>query len=131
MNTASTIPLVTVAHFAQLLQGLQQGTPGVVSATLASVDGLTVTSTLSDAGEADRLSAMAGSLGGLAAALAHESGRGEPRRLILDTAQGLVVAVHVPRPAGALVLTVVAEARTVLGHLLWHCRQVGERMAAA
>lgn len=130
MTTLPAIPLVTVSRFSQLLAALQSGTPGVASVTLASADGLTVTSTLGDVGDADRLSAMAGSLGGLAAAMAHESGRGEPRRLILDTAHGLVVAVNVPRPGGTLVLTVVAEASTVLGQLLWNCRHITERLMA-
>lgn len=128
MTTLPSIPLITVSRFSQLLAALQSGTPGVASATLTSADGLTVTSTLGDVGDADRLSAMASSLGGLAAAMAHESGRGQPRRLILDTTQGLVVAVHVPRPGGTLVLTVVADASTVLGQLLWNCRHITERL---
>ncbi|QHE76239.1 roadblock/LC7 domain-containing protein [Hydrogenophaga sp. PBL-H3] len=130
MSEAIHLPLVTIARFADLLGALMRDTPGVVSVTLASADGLTVTSTLSNSREADRLSAMAGSMGGLAAALSRESGHGTPHRMIMESAQGLILAMAVPRPAGELVLTVVTDAQAVLGKLLWSCRQTVDRLAA-
>lgn len=128
---ASSLPLVTIARFTELLGALQRSTAGVVSATLASPDGLTVSSTLSDSHEADRLSAMAGSMGGLAAALSRESGHGAPQRLILESAEGLVLALSVPLPAGPLVLAVVSTPQAVLGRLLWNCRQTVSRLVSA
>ena len=54
----SSLRLVTIARLAEILAELQRETPGVLSATLASADGLTVASTLSNNHEADKLSAM-------------------------------------------------------------------------
>ena len=61
-SAGTALRLVTIAQLAELLGELQRGTPGILSATLASADGFTVASTLSDSQDADRLSAMSGSL---------------------------------------------------------------------
>lgn len=119
------------ARWSELLSGLQRSTAGIQSATLASADGLTLSSTLSDPREADRFSAMASSMSGLAAALSHESGHGAPQRLILESAEGLFVAMAVPRPAGLLVLAVVASPQAMLGKLLWNCRRAVGRLAGS
>ena len=123
MSEAVHLPLVTIAGMADLLKALVADTPGVTSATLASLDGLTVASTLSSSRDADRISAMASSMGGLAAAMTQESGHGVPHRMILESSRGLIVTLGVPRPSGEMVLTVVTDTRTVLGKLLWSCRQ--------
>ena len=72
----SSLRLVTIARLAEILAELQRETPGVLSATLASADGLTVASTLSNNHEADKLSAMSGSLSALAGAMTREAGHG-------------------------------------------------------
>ncbi len=128
------LSLITIAKFADLLARLQRETPGVLNATLASADGLTVASTLRVSQEADRVAAMSSSLAGLASALTRETGHGSPRRLILESDQGLIVALQVPLPGGDLVLAVIASTEAVLGQLLWACRhavaQLGDAAAA-
>jgi predicted regulator of Ras-like GTPase activity (Roadblock/LC7/MglB family) len=119
-----------VALLAQRLETLQQETTGVLSLVLASADGLTVASTLRVREEADRLSAMSGSLAGLTAALVHETGHGAPERLIVESSKGYITTLQVPMAAGGdLVLTVVASKQAVLGKLLWSCRQTANQMS--
>lgn len=128
--------LVTIARLADILADLQRGTPGVVSATLASADGLTVASTLADSHDADKLSAMSGSLSALAGAMTREAGHAAPERLILESGSGHIVSMNVPVPAtaastGDLVLTVVTNQSSLLGKLLWSCRSTADLVIAA
>ena len=114
-----------------LLAELQRGTPGVLSATLASADGLTVASTLSNNHEADKLSAMSGSLSALAGAMTREAGHGVPERLILESSTGHIVTMGVSTASGDLVLTVVTNQSSLLGKLLWSCRSTADLVTAA
>ena len=123
--------LVTIARLADILGELVRASPGVVSATLASVDGFTVASTLSNSQDADKLSAMSGSLSALAGVLTREAGHVRPERLILESDSGQIVSMNVPMPAGDLVLTVVTTPSSVLGKLLWSCRNTADLIAAA
>ncbi len=127
----SSLRLVTIARLADLLGELQRGTPGILSATLASADGLTVASTLSDSQDADKLSAMSGSLSALAGALTREAGHGAPERLILESGSGHIVSMGLPVPSGDLVLTVVTNESSLLGKLLWSCRNTADLVIAA
>lgn len=128
---AAPLRLVTIARLADILAQLQRGAPGVVSATLASADGLTVASTLADSQDADRLSAMSGSLSALAGAMTREAGHAAPERLILESGSGHIVAMSVPAPTGELVLTVVTNESSLLGKLLWSCRSTADLVMAA
>lgn len=123
--------LVTIARLADILADLQRGTLGVLSATLASADGLTVASTLSDTQDADRVSAMSGSLSALAGAMTREAGHGAPERLILQSGNGHIVSMSVSTGSGDLVLTVVTNQTSLLGKLLWSCRNTADLIAAA
>lgn len=127
--------LVTIARLADILADLQRGAPGVVSATLASADGLTVASTLANSHDADKLSAMSGSLSALAGAMTREAGHAAPERLILESGSGHIVSMNVPvstsPSSGDLVLTVVTNQSSVLGKLLWSCRSTADLVTAA
>lgn len=123
--------LMTIARLADILADLQRGTLGVLSATLASADGLTVASTLSDTQDADRVSAMSGSLSALAGAMTREAGHGAPERLILQSGNGHIVSMSVSTGSGDLVLTVVTNQTSLLGKLLWSCRNTADLIAAA
>lgn len=131
VGDAAPLRLVTIARLADILADLQRGTPGVLSATLASADGLTVASTLSDTQDADKLSAMSGSLSALAGAMTREAGHGAPERLILESGNGHIVSMNVPTSAGDLVLTVVTNQSSLLGKLLWSCRSTADGVTAA
>lgn len=122
--------LVTIARLADILAELQRDAPGMVSATLASADGLTVASTLSNSQDADKLSAMSGSLSALAGAMTCEAGHARPERLILESGSGHIVSMNVPVPTGDLVLTVVTNESSVLGKLLWSCRSTADLVFA-
>ncbi len=128
---ATSLRLVTIAQLAGLLGELQRGTPGILSATLASADGFTVASTLSDSQDADKLSAMSGSLSALAGAMTREAGHSAPERLILESGSGHIVSMNVPVPSGDLVLTVVTNESSLLGKLLWSCRNTADQVVAA
>lgn len=128
---ATSLRLVTIAQLAGLLGELQRGTPGILSATLASADGFTVASTLSDSQDADKLSAMSGSLSALAGAMTREAGHSAPERLILESGSGHIVSMNVPAPSGDLVLTVVTNESSLLGKLLWSCRNTADQVVAA
>lgn len=121
----------TVAHYSRLLTGLQQDTHGVLSVTLASADGLTVASTLTDAHEAARLAAMSGSISALASALARETDHGAPERLILESSQGLILTMNVASTNGDMVLTVVTSREALLGKLLWSCSAAVQALGGA
>ena len=110
---------------------LQRSAPGVVSATLASADGLTVASTLTNSQDADKLSAMSGSLSALAGAMTREAGHAAPERLILESDSGHIVSMNVPVPTGDLVLTVITNQSSLLGKLLWSCRSTADQVIAA
>lgn len=127
---AQPLRLVTIARFSELLLQLRRDTPGVLSATLASADGLMVASTLSQSQEADRISAMSGSISALADALTRETGHGAPDRLILESAGGRIVSMSVPAATGAMVLTVVSSPASLLGKLLWNCSASVEALCA-
>ena len=128
---SSSLRLVTIAQLAGLLGELQRSTPGILSATLASADGFTVASTLSDSQDADKLSAMSGSLSALAGAMTREAGHSAPERLILESGSGHIVSMNVPVPSGDLVLTVVTNETSLLGKLLWSCRNTADQVMAA
>ena len=135
-NTPATaasmsLRLVTIARLADILADLQRSAPGVLSATLASADGLTVASTLSDTWDADKLSAMSGSLSALAGAMAREAVHGTPERLILESLSGHIVTMNVPVRSGDLVLTVVTNEASLLGKLLWSCNSAADLVIAA
>lgn len=130
-SAGTALRLVTIAQLAELLGELQRGTPGILSATLASADGFTVASTLSDSQDADRLSAMSGSLSALAGAMTREAGHSAPERLILESGSGHIVSMNVPVPSGDLVLTVVTNESSLLGKLLWSCRNTADQVVAA
>ncbi|MBU0746463.1 MAG: roadblock/LC7 domain-containing protein [Gammaproteobacteria bacterium] len=130
-RAAAPLRLVTIARLADILGELQRGTPGVLSATLASTDGLTVASTLSDTQDADKLSAMSGSLSALAGAMTREAGHGVPERLILESGTGHIVSMNVPTTSGDLVLTVVTNQASLLGKLLWSCRSTADLVCVA
>jgi predicted regulator of Ras-like GTPase activity (Roadblock/LC7/MglB family) len=123
--------LTLVARCAELLAELRAGTSGVVSATVSTTDGLAVASTLADRHEVDKLSAMSSSIAALASALTREAARGEPERVILESARGHIVSMKVPAAHAGLVLTVVGDDNAVLGKLLWSCRAISERIAAS
>lgn len=129
-SAGTALRLVTIAQLAGLLGELQRGTPGILSATLASADGFTVASTLSDSQDADRLSAMSGSLSALAGAMTREAGHSAPERLILESGSGHIVSMNVPVPSGDLVLTVVTNESSLLGKLLWSCRNTADQVVA-
>jgi predicted regulator of Ras-like GTPase activity (Roadblock/LC7/MglB family) len=120
----------TVTQYTQLLISLKNDTHGVLSVTLASADGLTVASTLSDAHEAARLAAMSGSISALASALARETDHGAPERLILESSQGLILTMNVPAASGDMVLTVVTSRDALLGKLLWSCSSAVQSLGA-
>ncbi|EJE48553.1 hypothetical protein PMI14_07007 [Acidovorax sp. CF316] len=128
---ATSLRLVTIAQLAGLLGELQRGTPGILSATLASADGFTVASTLSDSQDADKLSAMSGSLSALAGAMTREAGHSAPERLILESGSGHIVSMNLSVPSGDLVLTVVTNESSLLGKLLWSCRNTADQVIAA
>jgi uncharacterized protein len=121
--------LVLVSRYAELLQRLRSGTAGVTSASIATADGLAVASTLTDEHDIDKLAAMSGSIAALASALTRETGHGEPERVVLESATGLIVSMKVPGPGGGMVLTVVTDRHAVLGKLLWDCRATALEIA--
>ena len=83
---AAPLRLLTITQFSDALRRLRQDTPGVLSATLASTDGLTIASTLSRSQEADRIAAMSGSISALAGALTRETGHETPETENLSSA---------------------------------------------
>ncbi len=122
--------LTLVAHCAERLGAMQAGTAGLVSATVATVDGFAVASTLADRHEVDRLAAMSGSIAALAAAMTREARHGEPERVILESSDGHIVSMKVPAVTPGLVLTLVSDDSAVLGKLLWQCKTAAEDIAA-
>ncbi len=130
-SSANAPRLLLVARCAELVNELRQGTSGVLSATVATTDGLAVASTLDDRHEVAKLAAMSGSIAALAGALAQETNHGEPERLVLESSQGHIVSMRVPAQPSNLVLTVVTDRRAVLGKLLWDCRATADKIAAA
>ena len=126
----SSLRLVTIARLAEILAELQRETPGVLSATLASADGLTVASTLSNNHEADKLSAMSSSLSALAGAMTREAGHRVPERLILEPTTAPTVTMGVPTASGDLVLTVITNQSSLPGMLLWSCRSDADLVTA-
>lgn len=128
---AAALPrLALVARCAELLAELRQSASGVLSATVATADGLPVASTLANKHEVDKLSAMSGSISALASAMTRETGHGEPERMILESSRGHIVSMKVPTTGSSLVLTVVSDDNAVLGKLLWHCKATTEKISA-
>lgn len=129
-DAQSPLRLITISRLSEILGDLQRDLPGVVVATLASADGLTVAATLSTSLDAAKLSAMSGSLSALACAMTRETGHAAPEQLILESKGGHIVSMSVPTPTGDLVLTVVANQSTLLGKLLWSCRATAEAVTS-
>lgn len=127
---AAPVRLALVARCAELLEDLRRNASGVMSATVATTDGLSVASTLSNKSEVDKLAAMSGSIAALAAAFTRETGHGEPGRVILESSRGHIVSLKVPDCGPDMVLTVVTDNNAVLGKLLWHCRATVDGIAA-
>lgn len=125
---APALRLLTIAQLSQVLEQLRRDTPGVLSATLASTDGLTIASTLTRSHEADRIAAMSGSISALAGALTRETGHDAPERVILESANGRILAMSVPAATGEMVLAVVASPAALLGKLLWSCAATAQAL---
>ena len=116
---------------ADLLAQLRRDTAGVVSASIATADGLPVASTLTEDPEIDKLAAISGSISALASALSRQVGHGDPDRFILESASGTIVSLKVPGQQGGMVLTVVTDRNAVLGKLLWDCRATAVGVASS
>jgi predicted regulator of Ras-like GTPase activity (Roadblock/LC7/MglB family) len=130
MHAAVPPGLLLVSRYADLLARLRRDTAGVVSASLATADGLAVASTLADEEDIDRLAAMSGSIAALASALTRETGHGEPERVVLESETGVIVSLKVAGQQGGMVLTVVTDRDAVLGKLLWDCRATALEIVA-
>lgn len=128
-TTPFTAPrLLLVACCAEQLATLRADTPGLASATIATLDGTLVASTLADREQADKLAAMASSISALSAALTREAGHGEPERVTLESSEGQILTCKVSDRGAGLVLLAVADRQAVLGTLLWQCKAAAERI---
>lgn len=116
-------------YCAGLLGDFCETTAGVQSSTVATVDGVTVASTLIGKFESDKLSALSSSMSALAAALAREVGHPEPDRVLLESEHGRIIFIKVPIATAGIVFTAVTDHSALLGTLLWSCRSTAEKLA--
>ena len=114
-------------YCAALLRDFCAQTHGVESATFATFDGVTVASTIDGKNEGDKMSAMSSSISALAAALTREVRHAEPDRVLLESGDGRIVFIKIP--AAGIVFAAVTDQHTVLGTLLWSCRNTTEKLA--
>jgi predicted regulator of Ras-like GTPase activity (Roadblock/LC7/MglB family) len=117
------------AYCTTLLQDFCAKTSGVQSATFATFDGVTVASTINGKTEGDKIAAMSSSISALAAALTREVHHPEPDRVLLESEHGRIVFIKIPAANAGIVFTAVTDHNTVLGTLLWNCRNTSERLA--
>ncbi len=117
------------AYCVTLLQDFCAKTAGVQSATFATYDGVTVASTISGKTEGDKIAAMSSSISALAAALTREVRHPDPDRVLLESEQGRIVFIKIPAARVGIVFTAVTDPTTVLGTLLWNCRNTSDRLA--
>lgn len=117
------------AYCTGLLKDFCAATAGVQSSTVATVDGVTVASTIPGKLESDKLSALSSSMSALAAALAREVGHPEPDRVLLESEQGRIIFIKVPVAGAGVVFTAVTDHNASLGTLLWSCRSTAEKLA--
>jgi predicted regulator of Ras-like GTPase activity (Roadblock/LC7/MglB family) len=105
------------------LQELQMNTPDVEGASVVSVDGLTMASSLPGAVEEDRVAAMSAAMLSLGERIASELGRGMLDEVYVKGERGYVVLRAVGEEA---VLTVLARQQTKLGLLFLDMRRASE-----
>ena len=110
---------------------MQETNPGIISVTATTSDGFTLATTLRLRADADKLSAMASSMGALGAALSQSAGRGGVDNLVMETAEGKIALMRVSGLKEQVVLAVVADASVNLGQLLWACRNACQKISEA
>lgn len=115
------------------MQSVQQslaalvGRPDVSGAAFVSSDGLLLAAQLPDSADREALAALGSSLLRDGGQLAGAVGRTAPERLVLDTADGVVVACRLGDGAA---LVVLAAPDADAGLLLYHLRQQQPDLAA-
>ena len=96
-------------------------TPGIMLAQLTTADGFEVAAAMRDPKKSStaKLAAMSSSLHALCEAMVIESGLETSRNLIIESDDGHIVMMSIPKIKPAMSLMVVSDRSAILGHLLW------------
>jgi predicted regulator of Ras-like GTPase activity (Roadblock/LC7/MglB family) len=109
-----------------LLDALVDRAGSIIGAVLASADGLPIASVAPASLSATRLSAMGSALLGLCDAAAGESHIGACNDVIVDAAEGRLLAMSVNYRNAPAVLLAVGSPGAPLGHVLWTTRNCAQ-----
>jgi predicted regulator of Ras-like GTPase activity (Roadblock/LC7/MglB family) len=97
----------------------------IQAAALVSLDGFTMASALPDGMQEDRVGAMSAAILGLGERAAAELGRGHLSQVFIEGADGYVLLMA---SGDRAVLTVLADAASKLGLVLYDMRQAAEEI---
>jgi predicted regulator of Ras-like GTPase activity (Roadblock/LC7/MglB family) len=107
------------------LDALMEHSQDIQAAALVSLDGFTMASALPDGMQEDRVGAMSAAILGLGERAAAELGRGHLSQVFIEGADGYVLLMASGNRA---VLTVLADAASKLGLVLYDMRQAAEEI---
>lgn len=124
MNASKKISNTQKAAAQKAVNNLANGSTGIKSVVLSSLDGFEIAKFPDDAAKASKLAAMGSSLNALAYALAREGGMRTVRNVLIETADGNVVVCAVSAAGSNATLSLFADNNAVLGHLLWVTKRV-------
>lgn len=114
-----------------LVDELVSSLDGVYAAQVATIDGFDLAHAQRREIDASRLAAMTSALAALGTELGREVGVGSSQGVIVDGEGGHAVVHTVVRPEGALVVTVLADRRAVLGMLKLSVADCCRKLASA
>ena len=102
---------------------------GAVAIVISTADGFEVAARARDAAQSSRLSAMASSIAAIGAVIGEETMTGACRGIFIEADMGQIVMVEIRHPEHVLILTIVTDARALLGAVTYSARQTALALA--
>lgn len=130
MNEVASLAVQSAPLFQTELAVLAAAVPDFIEAVISTEDGFDVAARGSSAESAAKIAAMTSSLHALGETMANETGLGDCRSVVVDTAAGKVVIMRIDNADANLRLTVVARHTALLGSVLFAARQCAQRVAS-
>jgi uncharacterized protein len=112
-------------------QAMLSALSGVVAVIVASADGFDLASAVAGGVDPARLAAMASSISAIGGVVSQEAGLGRARSVTINTDNGFAYVSTVQRPAGDLIVNVLANRDAVLAQVALRTNDTVKALQAA
>lgn len=130
MDPTTLFPALFINSAHRKSRDLIEAGLGFKAVVLATIDGFTVASALSDDSDPARIAALASSIASIGSVATQEAGLGRCSSVILNTEQGLAVVRQFVHGAHELVLIVVADGQSLLAQAMYHTNQLTKELVS-